>query len=542
MSTGSRIQETNGWSREATLEQLKQYLDRGLTPIPLIGKRPLVRWKEWDPQDITALQRYVTPGVNWAVRTGSKLSVIDFDDEESFIDFTDKNGNQLPKDTPIVKTGCGYHIWFRPIRPLRNQSFEKVDIKGTGGYVVAPPSIHENGEQYRFIKPICGAIPLLDIDTLDWSGVASKEYQNHFGDPTNQENGDPWALEEGFSWEPYKDGVKKGQRHTILVKYIRWLIKQGYAKAQAKVLIDEWNAKNHPPLDQAEVKYTLDSCWQEWGDEDVHTKTSTTNNKVRDKTGLSSQPLSNPFSYPSHEQRVTREDWDLEEDPPPYRVCAAKVATIRRGRYYRSLNFFCGRWSCVHCGPFFKNRWIDHIAKKARGQDLHCLYCRMEDWGRVHKAINRQRVDYLCIRRGSTMVVLLSKPMENTSILRSYEVKGFLGVAIPEQALSCPVFASRGWERSPCLPAGWRIVTRSWVPSPIQLEIAESLGATPIPVRIHPEFVRAPYPEETPPAYFDRSWLAPEDVDEDKWERAFVKEVRLVEREMRARQWVIACG
>jgi hypothetical protein len=59
-------------------------------------------------------------------------------------------------------TGRGRHIWFKmPAVPIRN-SLGKVgtglDVRGTGGYVLAPPSIHPSGRPYEWSVDCAKAI------------------------------------------------------------------------------------------------------------------------------------------------------------------------------------------------------------------------------------------------------------------------------------------------------------------------------------------------------------------------------------------------
>jgi hypothetical protein len=81
--------------------------------------------------------------------------------------------------TVAVRTGSGgYHLFYRapPERTVRNSAGKlgpKLDVRSTGGYVVAPPSIHPNGRPYAFLPgcapwemPPAGA-PAWLIDLLD---------------------------------------------------------------------------------------------------------------------------------------------------------------------------------------------------------------------------------------------------------------------------------------------------------------------------------------------------------------------------------------
>ena len=110
-------------------KQLQQYLDLGLTPIPIKGKKPLIKWKHWHPTSINALKPYLRGNANWAVRTGGNLAVLDFDSEQSYVDFVSRNIDILIGDYPVVKTGRGYHLWFRPMKPLKSHAYDGVDLK-----------------------------------------------------------------------------------------------------------------------------------------------------------------------------------------------------------------------------------------------------------------------------------------------------------------------------------------------------------------------------------------------------------------------------
>ena len=49
------------YDREGITAQLQAYLDLGLTPIPLRGKIPIVKWihGNWNPRSIADLKKYI---------------------------------------------------------------------------------------------------------------------------------------------------------------------------------------------------------------------------------------------------------------------------------------------------------------------------------------------------------------------------------------------------------------------------------------------------------------------------------------------------
>ncbi len=95
------------------------------------------------------------PDANVAVATGP-LVVVDVDGEqghESLVALQSHHGIALPV-TPWVETARGRHLYFlAPNRDIPNSSGRigpGVDIRGAGGYVVAPPSRHASGPRYRW--------------------------------------------------------------------------------------------------------------------------------------------------------------------------------------------------------------------------------------------------------------------------------------------------------------------------------------------------------------------------------------------------------
>ena len=102
------------------------------------------------------------PDANVGIATGSMshgLTVIDIDideskgihGDESFQDWCDEEGVFIDSLTAVTGRG-GKHLYFTSTYPYGNKTgcLPGVDIRGEGGYVIAPPSIHENGNPYYF--------------------------------------------------------------------------------------------------------------------------------------------------------------------------------------------------------------------------------------------------------------------------------------------------------------------------------------------------------------------------------------------------------
>ncbi len=107
------------------------------------------------------------PDANIGIATGreSNLVVLDVDgaEGEALLAELERQYGPLPP-TAVVKTGKGRHLHFaypKGVTKVRTVARKKLklDVRGDGGYVVAPPSIHESGHTYIFTKSDVNALP-----------------------------------------------------------------------------------------------------------------------------------------------------------------------------------------------------------------------------------------------------------------------------------------------------------------------------------------------------------------------------------------------
>ncbi|SNY29359.1 bifunctional DNA primase/polymerase [Paractinoplanes atraurantiacus] len=96
------------------------------------------------------------PEANVGLRTGVVMDVADVDSEEGWHGLCHVLGGSLPGG-PLVRTGSGgWHFWFHPTGfGNRVRLLPGLDWRGSGGYVVAPPSRHVSGGDYRWVhRPV----------------------------------------------------------------------------------------------------------------------------------------------------------------------------------------------------------------------------------------------------------------------------------------------------------------------------------------------------------------------------------------------------
>ena len=80
----------------------------------------------------------------------------------------------LAAPLPTVRTGKGFHVYFRA-HGLRTRFVPGGERRGTGGYVVAPPSLHPSGAVYQWIvSPPDGPLPEVDPSVFGAPGCAGK--------------------------------------------------------------------------------------------------------------------------------------------------------------------------------------------------------------------------------------------------------------------------------------------------------------------------------------------------------------------------------
>jgi hypothetical protein len=142
-------------------QQVLRVAARGfqLFPCRPQSKEPAVRnWQKLATADPKKLARWFRdfPEANWAIATGraSGIFVVDLDGEQgerSWSELCQQNGGEV--STLTVRTPRGRHLYFiypagTVIRNSASKIAPGVDIRGEGGYVLCPPSIHPTGASY----------------------------------------------------------------------------------------------------------------------------------------------------------------------------------------------------------------------------------------------------------------------------------------------------------------------------------------------------------------------------------------------------------
>lgn len=235
------------------LDQALELLEnRGWSVIPVgENKHPLIPWKQYQEvaPTVEQVREWFTkyPTANVGIITGkiSGLTVVDIDPRHGG---TDDEFKDL--DTVKVKTGGGgFHVYFLYEAGIKNGANLKpgIDIRSEGGYVIAPPSLHESGNRYEWmIAPSDKKLLALPNFVKDWI----KQPKNHNSDKASSWNDD------------ILNGVGEGQRNTaaasVIGKYLNTFIKSEWETVAWPTVV-AWNGKNTPPLPEDELRATFDS-------------------------------------------------------------------------------------------------------------------------------------------------------------------------------------------------------------------------------------------------------------------------------------------
>lgn len=237
------------------------YIGRGLAVIPLRRGQKVPATphgiNDWsDNPDQVPIWWGMEPWANVGIVTGQPsggVFAIDLDVHDpahsgidTLRDWEAVHG-ELPETWEQVTGSGGRQLFYRASRRVRNSANGElgVDVRGDGGFVVAPPSIHPNGEPYEW-----SASPddceIADANDLVWEFV---DYVR----PSST------AGEGGGSKPPFElPGEIAANRNDTLFRYASSLREKGLDEASIRVLVIDANERLcRPPLPVAEIDRTI---------------------------------------------------------------------------------------------------------------------------------------------------------------------------------------------------------------------------------------------------------------------------------------------
>jgi len=312
--------------------QLHEY---GFTVFPTVpdeSKNPYIEaWKPYqtadsDDDQITRWwQRW--ENANPAIVTGKKNGVIVVDaDCPGAIEYIENSG-LFPRTPLRVKTGKGKHYYYavpnfeiRNFVRIKDRDKYGIDIRGVGGYVVAPPSVHFTGRVYEWeIDDHFDINHLIDLPTLTNEHVYLIK---NFGivsavPPTPQALGNLDSVPGPVEVEPVDVGARNNKAAQLTGKYIN----EGMSLVEIKQAMDSWNQSNQSPLSDDELNTTIASV---------------------SRTSMSKNHNVIPFQQPQYQTGGNIQTFsygDLIDSPPPLPEF-----------FWRDHVLFCGSISMI-AGP-----------------------------------------------------------------------------------------------------------------------------------------------------------------------------------------------
>lgn len=226
---------------------LSEKLGWSIIPVS-INKQPLVEWKKY--QEIKPTREELVKwfeeysDANIGVVTGRISNIV-------VVDIDPRHGGSTKEFSRIitVKTktgGNGEHFYFLYEGGIQNHAGIRpgIDIRGEGGFVVVPPSIHASGKQYEWLMSPHANTPIIPLPLF------VKEWIKNLR--SNSEG----------RWNPeLLKGVEEGRRNESAASVIGKLLAH-YPKSDwedAWELILGWNMRNKPPMDLSELRTTFNS-------------------------------------------------------------------------------------------------------------------------------------------------------------------------------------------------------------------------------------------------------------------------------------------
>ena len=236
------------------LDKALEYLNQGYSIIPLQPKYkipyPGFKWAEFNDRKptIKEVRQWwkMYPEANIAIITGKISGIVAVDiDIKSGGDF-----NEVYEMSPtelISQTGTGgYHLIYTYPKnglPIKNKVTPGVDLRADRGYIVAPPSLHENGKEYRWIR------------TGEMTEFNIYHFPMFHTSQTNDPSNNKWVSD-------LLRGVDGGSRNASCAKLAGYYAGKAIPKDICMILMQEWNKQNDPPMSTYEVTQTVDSVYR----------------------------------------------------------------------------------------------------------------------------------------------------------------------------------------------------------------------------------------------------------------------------------------
>jgi hypothetical protein len=199
------------------------------------------------------------PDANIGVRTGSasNLVAIDMDPRNGgdiSLERLEAEHGPLPETVEGLTGGGGRHLLFQhpggTVRSRANALGPGLDVKGDGGYVVVPPSVHPTGRRYEWEimhRPL--EIPVAPLP--DWMRPLLEEPEQVI--PTTARHAEEWRT-------LVENGADEGSRNNTITRLAGHLLRRRVDPFVVLSFLLSWNRTHcRPPLTDEEVGKIVDN-------------------------------------------------------------------------------------------------------------------------------------------------------------------------------------------------------------------------------------------------------------------------------------------
>jgi putative DNA primase/helicase len=204
---------------------------------PSSGKHPRTKNGLKDAStDPDQISRWWTmwPQANIGIAVPPGIVAVDIDGPEG-IDALRARGYTLP-ETATVETGRGHHYLYKTAQRIgpKVAILPKVDLRGPGSYLVAPPSLHPSGRLYRWLREPDEGI----AEAPAWIADLAAGGRRRDGPA-----------------QPIPDVIVEGQRNAKLTSLAGSMRRRGAsAPVILAALLEANRLQCRPPLDEDEVR------------------------------------------------------------------------------------------------------------------------------------------------------------------------------------------------------------------------------------------------------------------------------------------------
>lgn len=210
------------------------------------GKVPAMSWREFQtrlPSEAEIERWFSDEPMNLAVVTGSVSGVIVIDADSP--DALRWCVRRLPYTPWQTQTGRGFHLWYRypDVRVQNRARIETregrlaIDVRGDGGYVIAPGSIHATGAEY--LEAGDWSTPRDQVPVF-WPGWLARPQQPPTASNLPRPTGDIVTRARAYLAAVPRPEVGQGSDSATLYAACRLVRGFGLCAADAEALLWEW--------------------------------------------------------------------------------------------------------------------------------------------------------------------------------------------------------------------------------------------------------------------------------------------------------------